>query len=55
MELCCTIKTIFIVLIMALNLLELPNTQGEEDDDEGEFNPCPFSDDEEEEHRFDCG
>lgn len=40
---------------MALNLLDLPGTQGDEDDDEGEFNPCAFSDDEEEEHGLDCG
>ena len=39
---------------MALNLLDLPVGQDNEDDDEGEFCPCAFSDDEEEDHGIDC-
>ena len=35
---------------MALNLLDLPVGQDNEEDDEGEFCPCAFSDDEEEDH-----
>lgn len=38
----------------AFNLLDLPTGENVEDDDEGEFNPCAFSDDEEEEHGIDC-
>ena len=40
---------------MALNLLDLPSGGNDIlDDDEGEFFPCAFSDDEEEEHGLDC-
>ena len=39
---------------MALNLLDLPAGGDGEDDDEGEFCPCAFSDDEEEDHGIDC-
>ena len=37
---------------MALNLLDLPMGQDNEEDDEGEFCPCAFSDDEEEEKNW---
>jgi hypothetical protein len=49
----CTIKVVE-VDTMALNLLDLPVGQDGEDDDEGEFCPCAFSDDEEEDHGIDC-
>lgn len=39
---------------MALNLLDLPTGNDTMDDDEGEFFPCAFSDDEEEDHGLDC-
>ena len=39
---------------MALNLLDLPSAENNDEDDEGEFCPCAFSDDEEEEHGIDC-
>ncbi len=39
---------------MALNLLDLPGGDMAVEEDEGEFNPAAFSDDEEEEHELDC-
>ena len=39
---------------MALNLLDLPVAADPDEDDEGEFCPAAFSDDEEEDHGIDC-
>ena len=54
-EIYCSHNLTFIFYLKLSIRLPEDGAQGEEDDDEGEFNPCAFSDDEEEEHGLDCG